>query len=677
MAFLSSTATEETAVEVVADSMAGGIVRRADSGMDSGSSGLSSVEESKHDASQAVTLEPALEQDLSVLRHDCAHVMAEAVQSLYPSTKLAFGPATEDGFYYDFDAVEPFSPDCFAAIEEKMREIVARDSAFVREEWDRATAHEYFSAQGEHLKAEHVLSLPTDEAITIYRQGGEDDAGGWLDLCRGPHGARTGSVGTAFKLLSVSESLWKGGAKKLQRLRGTCWRDASELEQYLERLERARASDHRRLGQGLYHFQEEAAGSAFWHEGGFAIYRACESYIRARLAEEDYREVRTPQMIDRSLWEKSGHWQKFREQMYTIAEEDSTADGGKRVFALKPMNCPGHVQIFKQGLVSYRDLPLRLSEFGLVHRNEPSGALQGLMRARAFTQDDGHIFCREDQIIDETRRFCVLLQSIYRDFGFRDVSVKFSDRPRERAGDDALWDKAESALREASEAAGLRYSLNSGEGAFYGPKLEFVLRDCLGRDWQCGTWQVDFVLPRRLDASYIDERGEKCCPVLLHRAILGSLERFIGIVMEHYVGALPLWLAPVQVVIATVTNKSDSYAAECARCFRAAGLRVSVDCRAEKIGYKVREHSVRKVPVIAVVGEKEASSRMVSLRRFGIEKDDGGQAPDGLPNKLSGLLPLSEALEALRIEGALPTGAMDAVDSTTCAPNTNRGGVSL
>ena len=602
---------------------------------------------------------------LEILRHDCAHVLAEAVQNLYPSAKLGFGPAIEDGFYYDFEQAEPFTPDCFEALEEKMREIIGRAASFEREEWDRTDAHRYFTERGEHLKAEHVLSLPEDESITIYRQGD------WLDLCRGPHGGTTGGVGTAFKLLSVSGAVWKGGDKKLQRVRGTCWHTADELSAYLSRLERARLSDHRRLGQGLYHFQEEAAGSAFWHEGGFAIYRACERYIRSRLANEGYREVRTPQLIDRSLWERSGHWQKFREHMYTISEQDDSADGGKRVFALKPMNCPGHVQIFKQNLVSYRELPLRLSEFGLVHRNEPSGSLHGLMRARAFTQDDGHIFCREDQIVEETRRFCVLLQSIYRDFGFSDISVKFSDRPAERAGDDILWDKAETALRDASLAAGLDYSLNSGEGAFYGPKLEFVLRDGLGRDWQCGTWQVDFVLPRRLEAHYIDERGERCHPVLLHRAILGSLERFIGIVMEHYVGALPLWLSPVQVVVATITNKSDDYAEECASSFRAAGLRVSVDCRAEKIGYKIREHSSHKVPIIAVVGEQESVSRSVSLRRFGMASDasqsDGGDkttsqslsAPSTSVNsreRVSGQLPLLSAVEALRLESALPRG---------------------
>ncbi len=593
---------------------------------------------------------------LEVLRHDCAHVLAEAVQSLYPSAKLGFGPAIEDGFYYDFEQAEPFTPDCFDALEAKMREIVGRDERFEREEWESADAHSYFTERGEHLKAEHVLSLPEDEAITIYRQGD------WLDLCRGPHGVTTGGVGTAFKLLGVSGAVWKGGDKKLQRVRGTCWHTEAELSAYLDRLERARLSDHRRLGQGLYHFQEEAAGSAFWHEGGFAIYHACERYIRSRLANEGYREVRTPQLIDRSLWERSGHWQKFREQMYTISEQDETADGAKRIFALKPMNCPGHVQIFKQSLVSYRELPLRFSEFGLVHRNEPSGALHGLMRARAFTQDDGHIFCREEQIVEETRRFCVLLQSIYRDFGFDDISVKFSDRPSQRAGEDALWDKAESALREASSAAGLDYSLNSGEGAFYGPKLEFVLRDGLGRDWQCGTWQVDFVLPRRLDASYIDERGERCHPVLLHRAILGSLERFIGIVMEHYVGALPLWLAPIQVVVATITNKSDVYAEECARCFRAAGLRVSLDCRAEKIGYKVREHSSRKVSVIAVVGERESASRMVSLRRFGSDAGDGSGGNGD--TRASGQLSLSDAVEALGVESALPTG-VSSMDGNT------------
>ena len=575
---------------------------------------------------------------LAVLRHDCAHVMAEAVQQLYPEAKLAFGPATEEGFYYDFLLPTPFTPACFAAIEAAMKKIVVSDAPFQREEWSRKKAQEHFRAKGENLKAEHVLSIPEEETLTVYRQGD------WLDLCRGPHGSSTKEVGTAFKLLSVSEALWKGGEPKLQRIRGTCWHSASELAAYLERLEKAKQSDHRRLGRGLYHFQEEAAGSVFWHEKGFALYLTCERYIRARLSQEGYREVRTPQLIDRSLWEQSGHWQKFRSQMYTIAEEDETAEGGKRVFALKPMNCPGHVQIFKQDIVSYRELPMRLAEFGQVHRNEPSGALHGLMRARAFTQDDGHIFCREGQIVEETRRFCVLLQSIYKDFGFEELSVKFSDRPKERAGEDDLWDKAESALRDASEAAGLETELNAGEGAFYGPKLEFVLRDGLGRDWQCGTWQVDFVLPRRLQAYYIDERGERQHPVLLHRAILGSLERFLGILMEHTGGALPLWLAPVQIVVATITNKSDPYAEQCVRRFEEAGLRVALDCRSEKIGYKVREHSARKVPVIAVVGEREREAEMVSLRRFGEGDARGGNE----------VMPLSQAVSEMREQGGLP-----------------------
>ena len=572
--------------------------------------------------------------------------MAEAVQQLYPEAKLAFGPSTEEGFYYDFLHPTPFTPACFPAIEEAMTKIVTADSPFQREEWSRKDAHRHFCDRGERLKAEHVLSISEDETITVYHQGD------WLDLCRGPHGVSTKGVGTAFKLLSVSEALWKGGEPKLQRIRATCWPTRVELERYLERIERAKQSDHRRLGRGLYHFQEEAAGSVFWHQKGFALYRTCERYIRARLSQEGYHEVRTPQLIDRSLWEQSGHWQKFREHMYTIAEQDETAEGGSRTFALKPMNCPGHVQIFKQDVVSYRELPMRLAEFGQVHRNEPSGALHGLMRARAFTQDDGHIFCREGQIVEETRRFCVLLQSIYKDFGFSEISVKFSDRPSERAGEDALWDKAEAALTEAAAAAGLATELNAGEGAFYGPKLEFVLRDALGRDWQCGTWQVDFVLPRRLQAHYIDERGERQHPVLLHRAILGSLERFLGILMEHTGGALPLWLAPVQVVVATITNKSDPYAQQCARAFETAGLRVLLDDRAEKIGYKVREHSERKVPVIAVVGEKERAAEQVALRRFGgFGKQDG-----------EGVMALSDAVSLLSEQGLLPRSCRGVVE---------------
>ena len=546
---------------------------------------------------------------LEMLRHDAAHVMAEAVQELYPGTQVTIGPAIENGFYYDFARSEPFTPDDLEKIEAKMREIVARDEPIVREVWDRDDAIRHFSDIGEHYKAQIIEEIPGDEPITVYRQGK------WLDLCRGPHLPSTGHVGKGFKLLKLAGAYWRGDAKNemLQRIYGTAWRDEKELKAYLHQLEEAEKRDHRRLGRemDLYHFQEEAVGSAFWHPKGWTLYRMLESYIRDRLEDAGYVEVKTPQLIDRKLWETSGHWEKFREHMFIAETEDD------RIFSLKPMNCPGHVQIFRQGITSYRDLPIRMAEFGSCHRYEPSGALHGLMRVRAFTQDDAHIFCTEDQITDETKAFCELLMSVYADCGFTDVVVKFADRPEVRAGEDATWDKAEAALKEAVEASGLEYTLNPGEGAFYGPKLEFVLRDAIGRDWQCGTLQVDFVLPERLDATYVAEDGDKHRPVMLHRAILGSFERFIGILIEHYAGRLPLWLAPVQIMVATITSDADEYAEEVAETFRRAGLRAELDLRNEKINYKVREHSVAKVPLIAVVGRQEAETRQVALRRLG------------------------------------------------------------
>ena len=546
---------------------------------------------------------------LEMLRHDAAHVMAEAVQELYPGTQVTIGPAIENGFYYDFARSEPFTPDDLEKIEAKMREIVARDEPIVREVWDRDDAIRHFSDIGEHYKAQIIEEIPGDEPITVYRQGK------WLDLCRGPHLPSTGHVGKGFKLLKLAGAYWRGDAKNemLQRIYGTAWRDEKELKAYLHQLEEAEKRDHRRLGRemDLYHFQEEAVGSAFWHPKGWTLYRMLESYIRDRLEDAGYVEVKTPQLIDRKLWETSGHWEKFREHMFIAETEDD------RIFSLKPMNCPGHVQIFRQGITSYRDLPIRMAEFGSCHRYEPSGALHGLMRVRAFTQDDAHIFCTEDQITDETKAFCELLMSVYADCGFTDVVVKFADRPEVRAGEDATWDKAEAALKSAVEASGLEYTLNPGEGAFYGPKLEFVLRDAIGRDWQCGTLQVDFVLPERLDATYVAEDGDKHRPVMLHRAILGSFERFIGILIEHYAGRLPLWLAPVQIMVATITSDADEYAEEVAETFRRAGLRAELDLRNEKINYKVREHSVAKVPLIAVVGRQEAETRQVALRRLG------------------------------------------------------------
>lgn len=546
---------------------------------------------------------------LELIRHDTAHVMAEAVQSLYPGTQVTIGPAIEHGFYYDFARATPFSSDDLKMIEDRMREIIMRDEPIVREEWDRHDAIRHFTDIGEQYKAEIIEGLPSGEVVTVYRQGG------WLDLCRGPHLPSTGHVGKGFKLLKVAGAYWRGDSSNemLQRIYGTAWRNEKELKTYLHQLEEAARRDHRRLGRemDLFHFQEEAIGSAFWHPKGWTLYRVLQSYVRTRLEAAGYVEVRTPQLIDRGLWEASGHWDKFGEHMFTTDSEDG------RVLALKPMNCPGHVQIFKQGITSYRDLPLRMAEFGSCHRYEPSGALHGLMRVRAFTQDDAHIFCTEDQITEETHAFCDLLMSVYADCGFTDVVVKFADRPEIRVGEDAIWDKAESALTRAVEASGLEYSLNPGEGAFYGPKLEFVLRDAIGRDWQCGTLQVDFVLPDRLDAAYVAEDGAKHRPVMLHRAILGSFERFLGILIEHYAGRMPLWLAPVQVVVATITSEADDYARQIEIALAGAGLRVEADLRNEKIGYKVRKHSITKTPVMFVVGATEVAGRQVAMRRLG------------------------------------------------------------
>ena len=545
---------------------------------------------------------------LELLRHDCAHVMAEAVQELFPGTQVTIGPAIENGFYYDFARDQPFTPDDLPKIEERMREIVARDETIIREVWERTAAIEYFKSIGEHYKAQIIEDLPESEPISVYRQGN------WLDLCLGPHLPSTGRLGTAFKLMKIAGAYWRGDARNamLQRIYGTCWANEKQLKAHLAMLEEAEKRDHRRLGRemDLYHFQEEAAGAVFWHPKGWTLYRTLQGYMRHRLEAEGYVEVRTPQLIDRSLWERSGHWEKFREHMFTAESEE-------KVLALKPMNGPGHVQIYRQGIKSYRDLPLRMAEFGSCHRNEPSGALHGLMRVRAFVQDDAHIFCTREQITSETIDFCRLLQSVYRDLGFSDVAVKFSDRPEKRAGADEIWDQAEGALRDATLAAGLETTLNPGEGAFYGPKLEFVLRDAIGRDWQLGTLQVDFVLPERLDATYVGDDGEKHRPVMLHRAILGSFERFIGILVEHYAGRLPLWLAPVQVVVATITNDADDYGRTVLAALRAAGLRAEADLRNEKIGFKIREHTLMKVPVIAVVGARESQDGTLALRFAG------------------------------------------------------------
>jgi len=560
------------------------------------------------DAEVAIITERDEEEALDLIRHDTAHVLAEAVQALFPGTQVTIGPNIENGFYYDFARDETFSTDDLEAIETKMAEIVDRDSPFVRQVWDRDEAAAYFKNKGEIYKAEIIRDLPADEDVSIYTQGD------WTDLCRGPHMPSTGKIGKAFKLMKVAGAYWRGDSNNemLQRIYGTAWRNPKELRQYLNMLEEAEKRDHRRLGREmeLFHQQEQAAGSVFWHPKGWRFYRTIQNYMRKRLDEAGYVEVNTPQLVDRSLWEDSGHWEKFRENMFISEAED-------RILAIKPMNCPGHVQIFKQGLKSYRELPLRIAEFGSCHRNEPSGALHGLMRVRAFVQDDAHIFCREDQIESETKIFIDLLASIYKDFGFDDFVIKFSDRPETRAGSDETWDRAEKALMDASRAAGAELVMNPGEGAFYGPKLEFVLRDAIGRDWQCGTLQVDFVLPERLDANFIAEDGEKHRPVMLHRAILGSFERFIGILIEHYAGRFPMWLAPLQVVVATITNESDAYAEQVAAALADAGLTAEADLRNEKINYKIREHSHAKVPAIMVVGAREAENGTVALRRLG------------------------------------------------------------
>ena len=547
---------------------------------------------------------------LEMIRHDTAHVLAEAVQALHPGTQVTIGPSIENGFYYDFARNAPFTPEDFPAIEAKMREIVARNAAFERQEWDRDEAIAFFEARGERYKAELIRDLPTSETITLYKQGD------WIDLCRGPHMRGTGDVGPAFKLMKVAGAYWRGDHRNpmLSRIYGTAWRDQKELDAHLHQLEEAERRDHRRIGQqmDLFHMQPEATGSVFWHPKGWRLYRAAEAYMRRRQDDGGYLEVKTPQLVDRKLWEASGHWDNYKEHMFIakVEDEDTT-------LALKPMNCPCHVLIFKDRLRSYRDLPMRMAEFGSCHRYEPSGALHGIMRVRAFTQDDAHIFCTENEIGPETVRFVELLSSIYRDFGFEDFRVKFSDRPESRAGTDETWDRAENALKAACLTAGVEYELNPGEGAFYGPKLEFVLRDAIGRDWQCGTLQVDFVLPERLDASYVSEDSSRQRPVMLHRAILGSFERFLGILIENYAGRFPLWLAPVQVVVASIVSDAAEYAEEVTALLRARGLAAQADARNESIKAKIREHSVQYVPVILVVGRREAEARTVAIRRLG------------------------------------------------------------
>ena len=552
------------------------------------------------------------DEGLELLRHDAAHVLAEAVKELWPETQVTIGPAIENGFYYDFARDEPFTEEDLAVIEQRMREIVERDEAIEREVWERAEAVEFFRGMGEDYKAEIIASIPSDEPISLYRQGE------FIDLCRGPHLPSTGKLGKAFKLTHVSGAYWRGDSNNemLQRVYGTAWSNEKQLRQYLHMLEEAEKRDHRRLGRimDLFHFQEEAPGAVFWHPKGWNLFQNLIGFMRQQQNAAGYREINTPEIMSQALWQASGHWDTFGDNMFTT----ETVDG--RHFAIKPMNCPGHVQIYKQGITSYRDLPVRLAEFGKCHRYEPSGALHGMMRVRAFTQDDAHIFCTSEQITEESIAVCNLILGIYKSFGFEDVRIKFADRPESRVGEDAVWDQAEAALKKALEVAGLEHTYNPGEGAFYGPKLEFVLRDAIGRDWQCGTLQVDLNMPGRLGATYVGEDGEKHTPVMLHRAIFGSLERFIGILIEHHAGNLPLWLAPTQIQVLTITSDADDYADEVAAALRAAGLRAETDTRNEKISYKVREHSVAKTPVLLAIGQREVDERTVAMRRLGSKK---------------------------------------------------------
>jgi threonyl-tRNA synthetase len=567
---------------------------------------------------------------LELIRHDAAHVLAEAVQTLFPGTQVTIGPVIENGFYYDFYRAEPFTPEDFPAIEKKMAEIIARDKPFTKEIWTREEAKSWFETHGEAFKVELVDAIPGNEDLKIYKQGD------WLDLCRGPHMTSTGKIGNTFKLMKVAGAYWRGDSTKpmLQRIYATAFAKPEELSAYLKQLEEAERRDHRRLGRemDLFHFQEEGPGTVFWHPKGWTLFQTLISYMRRRQNELGYIEVNTPQVLDRALWETSGHWQTFRENMFITQTED------KRVFALKPMNCPGHVQIFKNGLKSYRDLPMKIAEFGIVHRYEPSGAIHGIMRVRAFTQDDAHIFCTEDQIMEESLKVNDLILSIYKDFGFDDIVIKLSTRPEKRVGSDEAWDRAEAALSrilETLKGRGAKTAINPSEGAFYGPKLEYTLRDAIGREWQCGTTQVDFNLPGRFGAYYIAQDSEKTTPVMIHRAVFGSLERFTGILIEHFAGHLPLWLSPVQIVVATITQEGDDYAYEVIAAARKLGLLAEGDLRNEKITYKVREHSLAKVPVLMVVGKKEAAERSVSIRRLG-SQDQTSMGLDEALKQLAG-----------------------------------------
>ncbi|MBX8783022.1 threonine--tRNA ligase [Pseudochrobactrum sp. XF203] len=580
---------------------------------------------------------------LELIRHDCAHVLAEAVQELFPGTQVTIGPVIENGFYYDFARNEPFTPDDLPVIEKKMREIIARNKSFTREVWTREKAKQVFSDKGESYKVELIDAIPEGQDLKIYYQGD------WFDLCRGPHMASTGQIGNAFKLMKVAGAYWRGDSNNpmLTRIYGTAFANDADLQQYLTMLEEAEKRDHRRLGRemDLFHFQEEGPGVVFWHSKGWRMFQSLVSYMRRRLDDHGYQEVNAPQVLDKSLWETSGHWGWYKDNMFkvTTAGDDTEDD---RVFALKPMNCPGHVQIFKHGLKSYRDLPIKMAEFGNVHRYEPSGALHGLMRVRGFTQDDAHIFCTDEQMADECLRINDLILSTYADFGFDQITVKLSTRPEKRVGDDALWDRAESVMGEvlktieANSGGRIKTGILPGEGAFYGPKFEYTLKDAIGREWQCGTTQVDFNLPERFGAFYIDNNSEKQQPVMIHRAICGSMERFLGILIENFAGHMPLWFAPIQVVVATITSEADEYGQEVANLFKKAGLQVTTDFRNEKINYKVREHSLQKVPVILVLGKREAEERTVNVRRLG--------SRDQTP------MTLDEALSSLREEATPP-----------------------
>jgi len=569
---------------------------------------------------------------LELLRHDSAHCMAMAVQQLFPGTQVTIGPVIENGFYYDFARDEPFSDSDLEKIEKKMYEIIEQDPKTTREVWDRNKAIKHFKNLGEHYKAEIIDSIPKNEEVSIYFHGP------WHDLCRGPHLPSLGKIGKAFKLMKVAGAYWRGDSnnKMLQRIYGTCWKTKKDLDDYLHRIEEAEKRDHRKLGKALdlFHFQEESPGAVFWHQKGWSLFQSLVKFMREKQNDAGYLEVNTPEMLDKTLWEKSGHWDKFQEYMYTT-------DADKKTFAIKPMNCPGHVQVFNQGLKSYKDLPLKISEFGKVHRYEPSGALHGLMRVRAFTQDDAHIFCTQEQITEESLKVTNLILDIYKSFGFENVKLKFSDRPDKRVGSDIIWDQSEQALLDAIKASGLKYEVNKGEGAFYGPKIEFVLIDAIGREWQCGTLQVDFNLPGRLDATYVADNGSKQVPVMLHRAMFGSLERFIGILIEHHAGKFPFWLAPDQVAVLPISSEQNDYAFKLKMLLEKKGLRSIIDNRNEKINYKIREHSVSKIPVLMICGAKEVQNKTITIRRFGQEQQQ--------------TMSLDEAMDKLSYESRTPS----------------------